>query len=266
MDIGGFFVKRGEPWYGSGEYPETWKDPAYRELYVRWFQFGAFLPIFRAHGTDCSREVWQIKGPEGENSPSYDALIRVIRLRYLLLPYIYSEAGKTWLEDGMMIRPLVSAFPEDHTARAAQYQYLFGSSLLVCPVLKPGIRGMEVYLPRGTGWYDWYTGQHFEGGRWIRTETPYDRIPIFVMEGSIIPVADGGEKLPECAEDALCKDIIRFRVYPGRDGSYAYYSDAGDGYGYEEGEYRLEQMIWDEQQRQLFSDEKPVESAAVTIC
>lgn len=266
VDIGGFFVKRGEPWYWSGEYPKTWKDPAYRELYVRWFQFSAFLPIFRAHGTDCSREVWQIKEPEGENSPSYDALIRAIRIRYLLLPYIYSEAGKTWLEDGMLIRPLVSAFPDDRTARAAQYQYLFGPSLLVCPVLKPGIREMEVYLPRGTGWYDWYTGQHFEGGQWIRTETPYDRIPLYVMEGSIIPVADGGSEPPECAEDALCKDIIRFRVYPGRDGTYAYYSDAGDGYGYEKGEYRLEQMIWDEQQRQLFSDEKPVESAAVTIC
>ena len=166
LDIGAFFVKSGMPWFWKGEYEGGNTDPAYRELYVRWLQYGAFLPIFRSHGTDCRREPWNF-GDKG--NPFYEAILSAIRLRYQLLPYIYSVAGAIWLEDETMMRPLIMDFPEDSHVVEISDEYLFGPSLLICPVTTPmyyqtGGAALEkvqytrrFVCPEGTDWYDLYT-------------------------------------------------------------------------------------------------------------
>ena len=135
LDIGAFFTKKGNTWFWNGEYESGCQDPAYRELYVRWFQYGAFLPVFRSHGTDCRREPWQFasgqSGAPGE--PFYEALLSAIRGRYRLLPYIYSLAGAVWRENGTMMRPLVFDFPQDEKAAGIMDAYMFGPNLLICP-------------------------------------------------------------------------------------------------------------------------------------
>lgn len=250
MDIGAFFIKRGNPWFRNGDYEEGSKDLGYRELYVRWFQFGAFLPIFRAHGTDTRREVWAY-GEPGE--PFYDALCAAISLRYQLMPYIYSLAGAVWHNDGTMIRFLTFDFPEDAETAKIGDQYMFGPALMVCPVTKPmlydvGSKPIEgamqtrsVYLPKGTRWYDFWTNEVYEGGIWIEAAANIERIPLFVREGSILPMTETMNYTDE-KPDAP----ITLRVYPGRDGEFLLYDDSSDGYAYEKGEYRLIRLLWDD--------------------
>lgn len=243
LDIGAFFVKEGKPWFWKGEYEDGNEDPAYRELYVRWLQYGAFLPIFRSHGTDCRREPWNF-GKDGE--PFYEAILSAIRLRYRLLPYIYSLAGAAWLEDETLMRPLVMDFPEDCRAVQTKDAYLFGPALLVCPVIEPmyyqagGIPienaqyTRRVYLPAGSDWYDLRTGEKFTGGQEISARADIESIPVYVRAGSILPVI----KPENSTEAAEGKDIC-LQVYAGCDGSFTLYEDAGDGYGYETGAYCL---------------------------
>ncbi len=243
LDIGAFFVKPGISWFWKGEYEGGNTDPAYRELYVRWLQYGAFLPIFRSHGTDCRREPWNF-GEKGE--PFYEAILSAIRLRYQLLPYIYSVAGAVWLEDETMMRALVMDFPEDSRAAEIADEYLFGPSLLICPVTTPmyyqtggvPIENMQytrqVYLPAGTDWYDLYTKEKYEGGQEITAKADIERIPVYVRAGAVLPIA----KPENCAADTQGKEIC-LQVYAGCDGSFTLYEDAGDGYGYEKGEYCL---------------------------
>ena len=225
LDIGAFFVDRKEPWFWRGDYPEGVGDPAYRELYLRWFQFGAMLPVFRSHGTDTPREPWQFGG---EDSPEYACIRETIALRYRLLPYLYATAAQACREGLPMIRAMLVAFPEEPALAALDDQYMLGDALLVKPVtraLKDGGGTTEITLPAG-GWYDLFTGTYVRGGRRIAVPTPADRFPAFVRAGSILPAAEGAV----CAADVPLppREIL---VYGGADGAFLLYDDAGDGYG-----------------------------------
>lgn len=270
VDIGAFFVKEGGLWYWKGDYEETTRDMGYRELFVRWYQWAGFLPVFRGHGTDCRRELWQF-GEKGD--PFYEALLQANRLRYELMPYIYSLAGRVWLEDASMIKLLAFAFPEDDAARQIGDQYLFGEELMVCPVTDPMYYNRNplelmdmpcsraVYLPEGTGWYDYWSRVYYEGGQWIEAEASLERIPIFVREGSVIP-----RTVPVQSTAEMTKRLI-LDVYTGRDGKFMLYEDEGDGYGYEKGDYRRTFFIWEEQSQKLYmeSSEKHKERVIITF-
>ena len=252
LDIGAFFVKKGNNWFWNGQYENGSEDPAYRELYVRWFQYGAFLPVFRSHGTDCRREPWQFESgnPVPEQSgvpeePCYEAILSAIRGRYRLLPYIYSLAGAVWRENGTMMRPLVFDFPREKKAAGIMDEYMFGPALLVCPITEP-MEGREavrtVYLPAGTDWYDFYTEERYEGGRELTARVGIDHIPVYVKAGSILPVMEPGESTAEMEG----REIL-LQVYAGADGSFTLYEDAGDGYGYERGEYCVTQICYQDE-------------------
>ncbi len=253
LDIGAFFIKDGGSWFWDGKYENGIEDMAYRELYVRWYQYGAFLPVFRAHGTECRREPWNFGEADSE---FYKALLAADRLRYSLMPYIYSLAGMVWLKDYTMMRMLAFDFPEDETAKTIKDEYMFGPAFLVCPVTEPmyyekNSELMEnidtkctVYLPEGTGWYDYYTNEFFEGGQYITIDATIEHIPVFVRAGSIIPVSEPGFNTKEM-EGA----DIELRIYPGCDGSFVLYEDAEDGYGYENGEYCMTEIIYNDSDR-----------------
>lgn len=233
LDIGGFFVNRGEQWFWKGDYPEGVNDPAYRELYARWFQFGAMLPVFRAHGTDTPREPWAFGA---EDSPAYRCLRDVIDLRYRLLPYIYAAAAQSCREGLPMLRGMLIAFPEARALFSVHDQYMLGDALLVKPVTKPLEQGgdvTEIALPEG-GWYDLFTLGYREGGGRIAVPTPLERFPAFVRAGSVLPVAEGAR----CAAD-LPLPARELWVFEGRDGALELYDDAGDGMAYLKGEYLL---------------------------
>ncbi len=246
LDIGAFFVKRGVSWFWNGDYDKGLEDPAYRELYVRWFQYGAFLPVFRSHGTDFPKEPWQF-GADGD--PCYEALCAAIRLRYRLLPYLYSAAGAVWREDALMMKPLFFDFPADQQAAKISDEFMFGPSLLVCPVTSPlsdSQAGMSeqtktIYLPSGCGWYDFYSNCKYEGGQRIEVPAELDRIPLFVREGAILPTTQ-----PQESSAGMEGQDIRLLVYAGKSASYTFYEDAGDGYGYEKGEYCLTNIVYDD--------------------
>ncbi len=247
VDIGAFFVKRGNLWYWKGDYPEGCQDLGYRELFIRWYQWGAFLPVFRGHGTDCRRELWHFENAE---QPFYDALLAANRLRYELLPYIYSYAGLCWLENQSMIRLLAFEWPEDKEVWNITDQYLFGKEMMVCPVLKPMYYGKNseplegtaktrrVYLPAGCGWYDYWTNAYYEGGQWIEAEAGLEKIPLFVREGSILPRVEFAQSTEETGTE------LHITVYTGKDAAFTLYEDAGDGYGYEQGRYCLTKLHW----------------------
>ena len=220
LDIGGFFVNRGEPWFWRGDYPGGVQDPGYRELYIRWFQFGCMLPVFRSHGTDTPREPWAFGT---ESGPEYNALCQIISLRYRLLPYIYSSAAETCRTGLPMIRAMMTAFPEDRETASLHDQYLFGDALLVKPVTRPLSAGgdrTEVVLPP-CGWYNFFTLEFVSGGT-LSVPTPVDRFPVFVRSGSILPLASGAR----CAEEASLRKLC---VFCGADGGFTLYDDAGDG-------------------------------------
>ena len=239
LDAGAFFVKEGRNWDWHGDYPEGICD-AYKKLYVRWMEYAAYLPMFRAHGTDVEREPWAF-GEEGD--PCYEALCKTIRNRYRLLPYLYSLGAKVALQDGMLMRPLFFDFPQDPKAVEVSDQYMFGDNLMVCPmVTKEDQR--QIYLPEGAGWYDYATEEFYTGGRTLNYVCDLDRIPVFVKAGSVLPV-----KMPGCCTDAMKDTPIEAVVYPGADGSFDLYEDAGDGYGYRQGEYCVTKLQWKDKER-----------------
>lgn len=254
FDIGGFFVDRKEQWFWDGDYTGGVADLGYRELYTRWLQLGVFLPMFRSHGTDTPREPWQFGEP---GTPFYDAILRFIELRYRLLPHIYSQAGLVHLRGASFIRPVAFAFPDDRRTHDLKSQMLFGEGMMVSPVLEPmyyGVRSAsltgrdktrEVYLPKGI-WIDFWTGQRLAGGKTVVVDAPLERMPLHVRAGSVIPM---GPVMQFSSEDT--DPVIELRVYPGADGEYTYYEDAGDGWGYERGEYALTTMRWDNAARRL---------------
>ena len=260
LDIGGFFIKQGTQWFWDGDFDDPDRDPGYRELLTRWFQLGAFLPVFRSHGTDVRREPWHF-GEEGDLF--YDAIKAAIDLRYRLMPYIYSTAADAALKDGTMMRMLAFDYRHDEQALQVKDQYLFGRSILVCPVTEPmyyepGFRKStnpaltrRVYLPEGNDWFDFYTMESYSGGQWIEVPLTIQRIPLFVKAGSIIPMT---QSVRNTAQSAGMK--VEFRVFPGADGEFTIYEDSGDGYGYERGEYRMTRVFWDERNQKLTIETK----------
>ena len=240
LDIGAFFVKEGREWYWSGKYEEGADNFGYRELYTRWLQYGAFLSMFRSHGTDVCREPWNF-GEEGE--PFYDAIVAAIRLRETLMPYLYSVAASVALENKMFIKPLFFDFPKDKESYKDLKQFMVGDNLMVCPVTAPmyydvagkpikSQKTVTVWLPKGSDWYDYHTNARYKGGQYIEVKAPIDRIPLFVKAGSMLPVKDG--------------IMMHVNVYTGRSCTFNLYNDAGEGYGYENGEYSLQCFKWDE--------------------
>ncbi|MBV9848363.1 MAG: DUF5110 domain-containing protein [Armatimonadetes bacterium] len=218
-DIGGFFA----PDY---IYPKGASDPAYRELFTRWFEYGAFCPIFRVHGTNIAKEMWRF-GPETEG-----VLDRYDRLRYRLMPYIYSQSWQVTHRGGTLMRALAMDFPRDAAARERKDEFLFGPSLLICPVVRPGATTRDVYLPAGTAWFDFWTGKRVAGGRTIQAEAPIGRMPIFVRAGAIVPMGPDIQYVDEKPADP-----IDLRVYGGADGRFDLYEDAGEGNAYRTGQY-----------------------------
>jgi alpha-D-xyloside xylohydrolase len=217
-------------------------DPAYRELFVRWFQFGTFCPIFRVHGTRFNpneNELWSY-GPEAQKIlTSFD------RLRYRLLPYIYSVAWKTTSEGYTMMRPLVMDFRTDVRAQNVGDQFLFGPALLVNPVTEPEAKTRHLYLPDAR-WYDFWTGSTAEGGRAMDAPVSLDRIPLYVRAGSIVPMGPDVEYSTEKPADP-----IEVRVYRGASGSFTLYEDENDNYDYEKGVHATIPFQWDDAKQTL---------------
>lgn len=249
VDVGAFFTRKGHQWFWCGDFPEGAADPAYREFYLRMFQWATFLPILRSHGTDTPREIWQFGEP---GQPVYDAILSMIRLRYSLLPYIYSLAAAQTFGDYTMARPIAFDFPDDVAAADIKDQYLFGD-ILVCPVTSPGVDARPVYLPTdstSTPWIDFWTGQSYAPGQTILAPAPLSRLPLYVRAGSIIPTVDQ----PVDYAEAQASLPVTINVYPGADASFSLYDDAGDSYDYEKGEYSLIPISWDDSTHTLSLD------------
>lgn len=268
LDIGAFFVVKdkwenrgagaaGDPtpfWFWEGQYNEGTGDKGYCELYTRWLQMAAFLPMFRSHGTDTPREIWNFGEP---GTMFYDAIKKFIELRYRLMPYIYSLAAAVHFEDSTMMRSLLFDFPKDKKAAKITDQFMFGPSLLICAVTEPMYyeadsvelnreKLWKCYLPEGCGWYDFWTEQYYEGGQTVTVEAPIDRIPVFVKSGSILPMAEG----LQYAAQKTDKPMI-MKVYPGADAEFTLYEDEGDTYHFEHGAYVMTTFGWDNQRRAL---------------
>ncbi len=263
LDIGAFFTvgdkwqNRGcgcntDPtpkWFWKGNYNEGVKDAGYCELYVRWLEFGTFLPMFRSHGTDTPREIWNF-GKKGDMF--YDAIEKFIHLRYQLMPYIYSLAGAVYLNHATIMRSLLFDFIKDKKVKEIKDGFLFGPALLVYVVTEPMYydagniildkeRLKDCYLPEGTGWYDFWNDKFYEGGQVVTVETPIDRTPIFVKAGSILPVTKGLQYA-----DQKSNELLELHIYPGNDGTFILYEDEGNNYNYENGAYTTIEIKWND--------------------
>lgn len=223
-DIGGFAV---EPRYENNVSDEDLDE--WRELNTRWFQYGTFCPIFRVHGQYPYREMFNIAP---DHHPAYQTMLAYDKLRYRLMPYIYSLAGMVTHQDYTIMRALIMDFNHDPLVDSIGNQFMFGPALLINPVTVYKARSREVYLPSGQGWYDLKSGKCIEGGQTITANAPYTDIPIFVKEGSIIPC---GPDIQFTAEKP--DDPIRLFIYTGLDGSFDLYEDEGINYHYEKGMY-----------------------------
>ena len=254
-DLGGFFG------WDFGNDP---KSPYAQELMVRWMQWGTFMPLMRNHcSSPMMSEIWHYGEP---GDWAYDIQKRYIELRYRLLPYIYSQAGATVQRSDLMMRPLVMDFAQDKEAINRDDEYMFGRSLLVKPITQPlyswiedrrsshfiypepqkASAPVEVYLPTGTTWWNFWTNEQLDGGKTKNVLAPLDIIPVFVKAGSIIPF---GPKVSYSGEKKW--DNLEVRIYPGDDGDYVLYEDAGDGYGYEKGEFTQIRFHWSDASRTL---------------
>jgi alpha-D-xyloside xylohydrolase len=239
MDIGGFSV----PARFSAKHPTVQDAEEWRELNARWFQFGTFVPLLRVHGEAPKREMWELGG---ESHPAYQAELKFDRIRYRLLPYMYSLAGAVTHEGGTIMRPLVMDFRADAKALNVTDQYLFGPAFLVSPVTTYKARSRAVYLPSATSWYDFWTGTNVTAGQTIEVPAPYDSMPVHVKAGSIVPTG------PEIAyTDEKPADPIVLWVYSGADGEFTLYEDDGVTYGYEKGACARIPIRWNEAARTL---------------
>ena len=216
-------------------------DPKFRELFIRWFQFGAFSPIFRVHGTRFpdENELWSY-GPDAQK-----ILVDYDNLRYRLLPYIYSEAWQVTSNHDTLMRPLVMDWRDDVEAQNTGDEYLFGPAILVSPVTTYGATSRSVYLPKAT-WYDFWTGVKVEGGKRIEADAPLAKVPLYVRAGSIVPMGPTMEWSTEKAADP-----IELRVYPGADGDFTLYEDENDNYDYAKGQHATIQLHWNDAARTL---------------
>ena len=225
-DTGGFFA--GDP-----------ADPKYAELFTRWFQFSAFCPMFRVHGTGRPKEMWRF------DTNTEDILIRYDQLRYHLLPYLYSVSWRVTSEGYSMMRGLVMDFRHDTNVYDIPDQYLFGPALMANPVIKARATSRNVYLPAGTSWTDFWKGNSYPGGQTIEAAAPIETMPLFVRSGSIIPYGPLVQYVMEKP------DPIELRVYRGADGTFTLYEDEGDNYDYEKGDYATIPISWNETARKL---------------
>ena len=270
-DIGGFFCGSYNT-KGGGSAP---KNPQFQELYVRWMQYGLFCPVFRSHGADAPREIWQF-GEKGQ--PVYDAIEKTIRLRYRFVPYLYSLAWQVTSADESYLRPLFSDFANDQKVWDITDEFMFGRSILAAPVLEAqyteekiikedamtgwdrkdadsdnglkadfsGQRTVNRYLPSGASWYDFWTNEKYKGGKTVTIKTSFDAVPMFVKAGSIIPF---GPEMQYIGEKKW--DNLQIRVYPGEDARFTLYEDEGDNYNYEKGVYSTIEFLWSEKAKTL---------------
>ena len=270
-DIGGFFCNAYNV-TGAGSAP---KNPQYQELYVRWMQYGLFCPVFRSHGADAPREIWQF-GEKG--TPVYDAIEKCIRLRYRMLPYLYSTAWQVTSNNGSYLRPLFSDFATDKNVWDMADEFLLGENILAAPIVEAQyteekiiktdemsgwdrknadnkqVTGVDFtqtkqtvkYLPKGCDWYDFYTGQRYKGGQKVTLTTTFDKTPMFIKAGGILPLAPEMQYVNE-------KDWsnLEIRIYPGKNGTFTLYEDEGDNYNYENGKYSEIQFIWNDAAKTL---------------
>ena len=272
-DIGGFFCGSYNA-MGSGSAP---RNPQFQELYVRWMQYALFGPIFRSHGADAPREIYQF-GQKGE--PVYDAIERCIRLRYQLIPYLYSLAWQVHQGDASYLRPLAADYLADKRTWSMTDEFLCGKSILAAPVLNPQFTEEKIlkltdmsgwdadtngtsesgwpkvdftvqhsvtkYLPKGTDWYDFFSEQRYGGGRSVTLSVGLADIPMFVRAGTILPIGPVTQWT-----DIHSWNDLELRIYPGRDASFTLYEDEGDGYGYEQGQCSQIKMDWNDRQHTL---------------
>ena len=251
MDIGGFcvenrYVAGQKQWNATKTENADYKE--WRELNTRWYQFGAFVPLYRAHGQYPFREIWEI-APEGH--PAYQSVVYYTKLRYNMMPYIYSLAGMTWFDDYTIMRPLVMDFTADAEVNDIGDQFMFGPSFMVSPVYRYGDRSREIYFPQAEGWYDFYSGKFQAGGERKVIEAPYERIPLYVRAGAIIPFGDDIQYT-----DEKPAEHIRLYIYQGADGEFTLYEDEGVNYNYEQGMYAMIPMKYDEATKTLVIGER----------
>lgn len=246
MDIGGFCVERR---YENAQriFDQTRVEnedlKEWRELNTRWSQFAAFVPLFRSHGQFPLREVFNIAP---KNHPAYQFIVYYNKLRYRMMPYIYSLAGMTYLNDYTIMRALVMDYGKDTSVNNIGDQYMFGNSLMVCPVYEYKATNREVYFPKTSGWYDFYSGKFIAGGQTLQVDAPYSKVPLYVPEGAIIPfgpeIQYSDEKQPE---------NITLYVYGGKNGSFTLYEDEGLNYNYEKGKFATIPILYDEATKTL---------------
>jgi len=237
MDIGGFSV---EPRY---EKPTEADLDEWRELNTRWFQFGTFVPIFRVHGQFPLREVYNIAP---DNHPAYQSIVAYDKLRYRLMPYIYSLTSMVTHQDYTIMRGLVIDFGNDKNVLDINDQFMFGPAFLVNPVTEYKARTRLLYLPAGSGWYELQNGTYFKGGQTIEASSPYTDIPVYVKAGSIIPC---GPEIQYTTEKPA--DPIRLFVYTGMDGSFTLYEDENVNYNYERGKFSTIPLSYNEKEHTL---------------
>ncbi|MEL0455911.1 TIM-barrel domain-containing protein [Flavobacteriaceae bacterium SZ-1-7] len=257
-DIGGFFL-----W----DFNNPLNNPDYRELHVRWIEFGTFCPMMRSHGEGYPREIYQF-GEKG--NPTYDAIEKYINLRYSLLPYIYSTSWDVTTNHSSMMRALMMDFASDKNALDIDDEFMFGPSLLINPVTEAMywknksedknmgmvedfsvVKAKEVYLPEGSDWFDFWTGEKFNGGQNVKKEVPLDIIPIYVKEGSILP---WGPEVQFATEKSW--DTLEIRIYEGADGQFTLYEDENDNYNYESGKYSTISFKWNDNKKMLTIDSR----------
>jgi len=230
-DTGGFF---------TGDYGDGVNNPEWCRLFVRWAQFSCFSPMMRFHGTNTPREIWQF-GEPGDSTGNYDILEKYINLRYSLVPYLYSQAHQVVASGESFMYGLPLAFQSDGGCTDIKDEYMFGRSFLVAPVVKDQAESRDIYLPAGTQWTDFWTGEQTEGGQTISRETPMSIIPLYVKAGSILP---WGPKVQYTSEKPW--DDLEIRIYTGADGTFTLYEDEGDNYNYENGAYTEINFTWND--------------------
>jgi alpha-D-xyloside xylohydrolase len=231
-DIGGYTMQT----KFSEATPEG--EEEWRELNARWFEFGTFTPFLRVHGEVKVREPWAMGG---DNHPAYKAEVKFDRLRYRLMPYIYSLAGQVTQQAGTIMRPLVMDFTADKTARELNDEYMYGPAFLVAPVTTYQARTRSVYLPKGAAWYDFWTGKTVAAGARLDAAAPFDAIPVYVRGGSIVPF---GPEIQYVGEKPA--DPLTVYVYAGANGSFTLYEDQGANYDYEKGAFSQIPLQWDD--------------------
>ena len=275
-DIGGFFARS----YNTQGHNSATRNPQYQELYVRWMQYGAFTPMMRSHGTDVYREIYYY-GKPGE--PVYDALVDAIKLRYRLMPYTYSLSWQVSQNDDSFMRPLIMDFKNDKNTWNMGDEYMYGRSILVCPVGHPlytrerivktdelsgwnkneatgelyrpvdwkQMKTYEVYLPAGCKWYDYWTNNTYEGGQNVKANAPLAYSPLYVKAGSIIPV---GPEVQYTSEKPW--DNLDIKVYPGANAEFTLYEDEGDNYNYQKGMFSTITFKWNDKSKTLTVDRR----------